>query len=152
MDFYLKHLKQAETSGPVKDWVTEFLEAKRNDNLSKRHLSDLKSQLGKFTTDHGATHVCDISPSTIEDWLNQLNLILLNRPLDPSSSMDSVISLSEGITAESSSTIRCSIMAISSARRNPDIKIKEEHVKKRWKAERICITVKEDNGSIGHRG
>ncbi|MGC9451245.1 MAG: hypothetical protein ACP5I4_07335 [Oceanipulchritudo sp.] len=43
VDFYLEHLKQAATSGPVKDCVTEFLEAKRNDNLSKRHLSDLGS-------------------------------------------------------------------------------------------------------------
>lgn len=74
MDFYLEHLRQAATSGPVKDWVKEFLEAKRNDNLSKRHPSDLKSRLGKFSGYHADNHVCDISPSAIEDWLNQLNL------------------------------------------------------------------------------
>jgi integrase len=74
VDHYLNYLKRPAESGPLKEWVEEFLEVKKNEGISTRHLQDLRYRLRNFKKDFGDQLVCEVDSAAIEDWLHKLDL------------------------------------------------------------------------------
>jgi integrase len=72
--FYLAHLKASVKSCTVEQTIASLLAAKVSANKSPRHLSDLRSRLGRFSKDFGSRPIGSISHEEIDPWLAGLNL------------------------------------------------------------------------------
>ncbi len=72
--FYLAHLKASVKSSTVEQTIASLLAAKVSANKSPRHLSDLRSRLGRFSKDFGSRPIGSISHEEIDPWLAGLNL------------------------------------------------------------------------------
>lgn len=76
---YVEHLKATERSCSAKQLFNEFLSAKEKDGASERHLSDIRTRLGRFAEHFGEKAVAAISPREISDWLDSLPFAPLSK-------------------------------------------------------------------------
>jgi N12 class adenine-specific DNA methylase len=75
VELYLNHLKVARLSVPVRQLITEFLEAKAQDKeLSKFYVDDLRLRLGRFSKDFGDVGTRQLETKDIEEWIWGLKL------------------------------------------------------------------------------
>ena len=72
--FYLAHLQASVKSSTVDQMIASLLAAKVGAGKSPRHLSDLRSRLGRFSKDFGALPIGSITHEEIDVWLASLNL------------------------------------------------------------------------------
>ena len=72
--FYLAHLQASEKSSTVEQMIAALLASKTSASKSPRHLSDLRSRLGRFSKDFGSRPIGNISHDEIDAWLAGLNL------------------------------------------------------------------------------
>ncbi|MES2467026.1 MAG: site-specific integrase [Verrucomicrobiota bacterium] len=72
--FYLAHLKASVKSSTVEQMIASLLASKVSGSKSPRHLSDLRSRLGRFSKDFGTRPIGGITHEEIDVWLAGLNL------------------------------------------------------------------------------
>ena len=72
--FYLAHLKASKKSSTVEQMIGALLASKASASKSPRHLSDLRSRLGRFSKDFGSRPIGSIGHEEIDAWLAGLNL------------------------------------------------------------------------------
>jgi integrase len=71
--FRVDHLERVRRHGiTVAKLVTELLEAKRKDGLSKVYLRDLRYRLNKFVQDFGQQPIAGITVAELDNWLRAL--------------------------------------------------------------------------------
>lgn len=71
--FRVDHLERVRRHGiTVTKLVTELLEAKRKDGLSKVYLRDLRYRLNKFVQDFGQQPIAGITVAELDNWLRAL--------------------------------------------------------------------------------
>jgi integrase len=74
VSFYLEHLLATVKSSTVEQMVASLLASKVSSGKSPRHLSDLRSRLGRFSKDFGTRPIGSITHEEIDIWLAGLNL------------------------------------------------------------------------------
>lgn len=79
--FYLPHLRSTNRSCTVSELVTELLNDKKVDGLSKRYVSDLRSRLGQFATHFDGKSVAEITATEVDQWLRSLSDAQNGKPL-----------------------------------------------------------------------
>ena len=72
--FYLAHLQARVKSSTVDQMIASLLASKVGAGKSPRHLSDLRSRLGRFSRDFGSRPIGSISHEEIDPWLAGLDL------------------------------------------------------------------------------
>jgi integrase len=77
--FYLKHLEATERSVKVSQALTELLENRRGEGLSKRYCQEVELRLRRFARDFGDRLVSAITTAEIDHWLAALNLAPVTR-------------------------------------------------------------------------
>jgi len=70
--FYKAHADRQKRSKPVSDVIQEYIENKRRNLRSARHLDDLKSRLGRFEKSFGSTLTSDVQTRDIDAWLAKI--------------------------------------------------------------------------------
>jgi integrase len=81
--FYLPHLRAATRSSTVKQTVEEMLKIQKAAGASGRHLANLRSRLGQFSSVFGNKHVAHLTVRDIDDWLLNLTNSENGEPLSP---------------------------------------------------------------------
>lgn len=71
--FFLDHLKATLKTATVEQTVISLLSFRASQDKSPRHLSDLRSRLGRFVKDFGARPMNTIAAEEIDHWLAGLN-------------------------------------------------------------------------------
>jgi integrase len=82
-EFYLPHLQTSATSSTVKETVSEMLKIRKGAGASSRHLANLRSRLGQFSSVFGEKHVAHLTVQDIDDWLLNLSHCKSGKPLSP---------------------------------------------------------------------
>jgi len=67
--FYIGHLERTTKSCSTEELLESFLMTKQGENVSPRHLSDLKCRLGRFRNAFKGRMVNSIEASEIADWI-----------------------------------------------------------------------------------
>jgi len=80
-EFYLPHLKATASSSTVKETVAEMLKIQKGAGASSRHLDNLRSRLGQFSSVFGEKHVAHLTVQDIDDWLLNLSHSKNGKPL-----------------------------------------------------------------------
>ena len=71
---YVAYLKEANQSVSVARLFEEFLAVKRQDALSPKYISDLRSKLGRFVDAYGGMLVCNLTTAVLETWIRALDI------------------------------------------------------------------------------
>ena len=71
---YVAYLKEANESVSVARLFEEFLAVKRQDALSPKYISDLRSKLGRFVDAYGGMLVCNLTTAELETWIRGLDI------------------------------------------------------------------------------
>jgi len=69
VEFYIGHLERTAKSCTTEQLLDAFLWSKEGDKVSPRHLSDLRSRLGRFCRAFTGRMVSSIQPIEIADWM-----------------------------------------------------------------------------------
>ena len=76
---YVAYLKEANQSVSVARLFEEFLAVKRQDALSPKYISDLRSKLGRFVDAYGGMLVCNLTTAELETWIRGLDIGPISR-------------------------------------------------------------------------
>jgi integrase len=82
-EFYLPHLQATASSSTVKETVAEMLKIRKGAGASSRHLANLRSRLGQFSSVFGEKHMANLTVQDIDDWLLTLSHSKNGKPLSP---------------------------------------------------------------------
>jgi hypothetical protein len=77
--FYLEHLEQTAKSRPVSDVVSDLLNARKGDGVSRKYLEDLRHRLARFVDSFGTRLIAEVGVSELEAWLRSLCVQPLTR-------------------------------------------------------------------------
>jgi integrase len=67
--FYLPQLQATNRSSTVKETVEEMLKVQKASCASRRHLANLRSRLGQFSSVFGKRHIAHLTVQDIDNWL-----------------------------------------------------------------------------------
>lgn len=76
---YLSHLEETTKSVKVHELFDEFLKAKRQDGISPKYETDLRSKLGRFVRVFRDELACNLTTEGIESWLRNLAVQSVSR-------------------------------------------------------------------------
>lgn len=71
---YVTYLEQAKRSVPAAELFEEFLAIKRQDNVSRKYLADLRSKVGRFVAAFDGRLVCNLTSADVERWIRSLDI------------------------------------------------------------------------------
>jgi integrase len=74
VDFYVRHLQEAEASISVSALIEEYLAMQTRLKRSQVHLEDLRQRLGRFKEEFEKRPLRTITTQEFESWLHDLNL------------------------------------------------------------------------------
>jgi integrase len=69
---FVRKWEERNASIPLSDALERFIDHQEAEGASARHLSSLRSRIGRLVTDHGSKLVSGIDQGLFEDWLNGL--------------------------------------------------------------------------------
>ncbi len=75
LDHAIDYFERSQKSSTVAQLVAETIDEARSSECSDRHVSDLKTKLGKFSKTFGKRSVATITQDEIRDWLDGLDLL-----------------------------------------------------------------------------
>jgi integrase len=82
-NFYVSHLKAVKRSSTVKETVDEMLKIQKGAGASPRHVANLRSRLGQFSSTFDGKQIAQITVRDIDEWLLNLSNSETGKPLSP---------------------------------------------------------------------
>lgn len=76
---YIHRRQAAEKSSLIDEAIDEFLEMKKAAKKSVRYIGDLRYKLNKFADDHAGLLLSEITPVSLEQWLEGLGVSAVTR-------------------------------------------------------------------------
>jgi integrase len=78
-NFYVANLRMTNQSRKTGEVISELLNARSHDGLSRRYLDDLRLRLARFAAIFGQRVIATITPAEIADWLRSLGVGTVTR-------------------------------------------------------------------------
>jgi len=76
---YIQRRQSAEKSSLIDEAIDEFIDMKKAAGKSVRYIGDLRYKLHKFADDHGGLLLSEITPMTLDQWLEGLGVAPVTR-------------------------------------------------------------------------
>ncbi len=76
---YIRRRKSAEKSSLIDEAIDEFIDMKKAAGKSARYIGDLRYKLRQFADDHGGLLLSEITPMTLDHWLEGLGVSPVTR-------------------------------------------------------------------------
>jgi integrase len=76
---YIRRRQSAEKSSLIDEAIDEFIDMKKAAGKSARYIGDLRYKLRNFADDHGGLLLSEITPMTLDQWLEGLGVSPVTR-------------------------------------------------------------------------